>query len=45
LDKVKVNSALREAMKSNPLGGPAFESLVDFTLHRDLLVRTNAAYK
>jgi hypothetical protein len=41
----KVNSALREAMKSNPLGGPAFESLVDFTLHRDLLVRTNATYK
>ena len=41
----KVNAALREAMKSNPLGGPAFESLVDFTPHRDLLVRTNATYK
>lgn len=41
----KVNAALRERMRSNPLGGPAFGSMVDFTAHRDLLVRTNATYK
>jgi hypothetical protein len=41
----KVNAALREVMKSNPLGGPAFQSMVDFTPHRDLLARTNATYK
>jgi hypothetical protein len=41
----KVNAALRETMKSNPLGGPALASMVDFTPHRDLLVRTTAAYK
>jgi hypothetical protein len=41
----KVNAALGEAMKSNPLGGPAFESMVDITAHRDELVRTNATYK
>ena len=41
----KVNAAIREAMKTNPLGGPAFASMVDFTTHRDLLVRSNATYK
>jgi len=41
----KVNAAVRAAMKSNPLGGPAFDSMVDFTAHRDLLVRSNATYK
>jgi hypothetical protein len=41
----KVNAALRERMKSNPLGGPAFGAMVDFTAHRDWLVRTNATYK
>lgn len=41
----KVNSALREALKANPLGGPAFGSMVDFTPHRDYLARTNATYK
>ena len=41
----KVNAALRETMKSNPLGGPAFDSMVDFTDHRDYLSRTNATYK
>ena len=41
----KVNAALREAMKANPLGGPAFGSMVDFTPHRDILVRTTATYK
>jgi len=41
----KVNAALRDAMKANPLGGPAFDSMVDFTPHRDELTRTNATYK
>ena len=41
----KVNAALRETLKSNPLGGPAFGSMVDFTAHRDYLARTNATYK
>ena len=41
----KVNGAVREMMKSNPLGGPAFGSMVDFSAHRDELARTNATYK
>jgi hypothetical protein len=41
----KVNTALRETMKSNPLIGPAFGSTIDFTAHRDYLARTNATYK
>ena len=41
----KVNAAVREAGKANPLGGPAFGSMVDFTPHRDYLSRTNATYK
>ena len=41
----KVNAALQALMKANPLGGPAFGSMVDFSAHRDELVRTNATYK
>ena len=41
----KVNASLRETMKSNPLGGPAFDSAVDFTEHRDFLARSSATYK
>jgi hypothetical protein len=41
----KVNAALRETLKSNPLDGPAFLSMVDFNEHRDYLVRTSATYK
>jgi hypothetical protein len=41
----KVNAALRETMKANPLGGPAIGSMVDFTPHRDDLARTNATFK
>jgi len=41
----KVNSALQVWMKSNPLGGPAFGSMIDFTTHRDVLLRSNASYK
>jgi len=41
----KVNAALREASKANPLRGPAFGSMVDYTAHRDMLARTNVTYK
>jgi hypothetical protein len=41
----KVNAALREAIKANPLGGTAFGSMVDYTAHRDYLIRTDATYK
>lgn len=41
----KVSAAVRETFKSNPTYGPAFESMVDWTGHRDDLVRTNATYK
>ncbi|MFZ3212159.1 MAG: hypothetical protein WA188_11660 [Terriglobales bacterium] len=41
----KVNAALRETIKAHPLGGTAFGSMVDYTAHRDYLIRTNATYK
>ena len=41
----KVTAAVRNAMKANPLGDTAFDSMVDFTAHRDYLARTNATYK
>jgi hypothetical protein len=41
----KVNAALDEAMKSNPLGGVAFGSMIDVSAHHDELGRTNATYK
>jgi len=41
----KVNAALDQAIKSNPLSGPAFGSMVDFSGHRDDLAHTNATYK
>ncbi len=41
----KVNAALEEAIKSNALGGVAFESLVDLSAHHDELDRTSATYR
>ena len=41
----KVNAALDEAIKSNPLGGVAFESMVDLSAHHDELSLTSATYK
>ena len=41
----KVNSAVREALKANSLIAPAFDSMVDFTPHRDSLDMTNATFK
>jgi hypothetical protein len=41
----KVNAALDAAMKSDPLGGVAFGSMIDVSAHHDELGRTNATYK
>jgi hypothetical protein len=41
----KVSAAIRENLKMNPLSGPAFNSIVDFTPHRDYLARSTATYK
>lgn len=41
----KVRAMLHETLKENPLIGPAFDSMVDFTQHRDYLDRTTATYK
>ena len=41
----KVNAAVRDAFKANPLVGPSVGSMVDFPVHRDYLSRTNATYK
>jgi hypothetical protein len=41
----KVNAALQQAMGSDPLGGVAFESMVDISAHHDDLARGNATYK
>jgi len=41
----KVNAALRENLKANPLQGPTFDSMVDFSEHRDFLARSSATYK
>ena len=41
----KAQKALQDALKANSLIGPAFDSMVDFTAHRDFLDRTTATYK
>jgi hypothetical protein len=41
----KVNAAVRAAVGSAPLNGQAFGSMVDYTKHRDTLLRTTATYK
>lgn len=41
----KFHAALHEAVAKSPLAGPAFGSMVDWTKHRDSLVRTAATYK
>jgi hypothetical protein len=41
----KVNAALTAWLKANPLGGPTIGSMVDFSSHRDVLLRSNATYK
>jgi hypothetical protein len=41
----KYNAAVRDAVKASPLVTPALDSMVDFTPHRDLLLRSNATFK
>ncbi len=41
----KVDAALKDMLKSNPLAAPAFASMVDFNEHSDDLARTTATYK
>ena len=41
----KVNAAVRAAIKAEPLGGQAFGSIVDWTKHRDYLLRSTVTYK
>ena len=41
----KLNAALRDRAKANPLGGSAFESMVDLAAHRDSLSSSTVAYK
>jgi hypothetical protein len=41
----KVDAAVRDTLKANPLAGPAFGSMTDSTAHRDELARTNGTYK
>lgn len=41
----KVNAALQQMMKTNPLGGPAFGGMTESSAHRDQLARTTGIYK
>lgn len=41
----KVNAALRSDMAAQPLGGPAFLSVIDYSKHRDELWRGTGVYK
>jgi len=41
----KVNAAIREAVHNDPLIGPALNSMVDWTPHRDFLSLANVTYK
>jgi hypothetical protein len=41
----KMNAALTSAIGGNPLIGPAFGGLIDFSVHRDDLARVNAVFK
>jgi hypothetical protein len=41
----RVNAALGEAIRANPLAVPAFASMVDFAGHRDSLARGSATLK
>ena len=41
----KANAELREALRASPFFAPAFHSMVDYSQHRDYLLRTDATYK
>jgi hypothetical protein len=40
-----VNAAIIDTLKAQPLSVPAFDSMVDFSAHRDLLLRGEGTYK
>lgn len=41
----KVDAAIRDTLKNHPLDGPAFASMVDFSAHRDALIKGDGTYK
>jgi hypothetical protein len=41
----KVNAAIGDAIKADPLGSSGFRNMVDWSVHHDDLLRTNATYK
>jgi hypothetical protein len=41
----KVDAAIRDTLKDHPLDGPAFASMVDFSAHRDALIKGDGTYK
>jgi hypothetical protein len=41
----KVDAAIAETLKTHPLSIPAFDSMVDYSDHRDELVKGNGVYK
>jgi len=41
----KVRAAVQQATQGNSLIGPAFDSMIDFSAHRDYLSRTNSTFK
>lgn len=41
----KVNAAIRDTLKEHPLSIPAFDSMVEYSAHRDELLRGNGVYK
>jgi hypothetical protein len=41
----KINAAIQDARKSNPLGAMAFDFVVDISAHRDYMAQANATYK
>jgi hypothetical protein len=41
----KVNAAIVDSLKTHPLSGPAFSSMIDFTAHRDELIEGPAKFK
>ena len=41
----KINAAMRDTLKSNPVAQQMFDSLVDFTAYRDYIAQANASDK
>jgi hypothetical protein len=41
----KVDAAVMESLKSQPLAGPAFGSMTDFSAHRDELIKGDGVFK